>query len=367
MATSLASALNPSFFDASTGMRSPGHLPPIYIYVEDEWDSIFWRQMFAKYEKDYQLSIKVYQSAETCERGKSKVMSDVSEGRLVLSSSVLVCIDADYDLIIDNYHPQYTDIIRTSPFVITTQYYSAENVLIDGDRLKTIFYRLTLCEHTSIDFDKILHETARTYYQSFLLLLLSIIAQQSDETASDLTINKYNNFLSEAQYDESGCLTDEAQEKIKEFENDYNYLKDANPDGYTRLDEELRKLGYDESNCSCMIQGHGWMDYVAIPILQQIAGPIYSAKVAELTAEVGEDVENRGEVIRQKHNHYANQTFIHTGCVKGKWSLLERITQLIKDTDINTNKEVITQIQHKIDCALIASPIMGIIGGLLSR
>ena len=122
--------------------REQNTLIPVKVLVEGEDDIEFWKKVLSKYNK-YNFSIatnKVIDSkgTTTVHNGKDALMKWTSQ----LCENFIICVDADYDLVIDNYH-SYTNILRDNKYIINTAYYSIENVLCHPDNLSKIEKELT--------------------------------------------------------------------------------------------------------------------------------------------------------------------------------------------------------------------------------
>lgn len=86
----------------------------VVVFVEDEIDSVFWRQFFDKYGTDKIYEIKVLRCPNNELCGKDALVKYIQLD--TLGPNKLIAIDADYDYILDNYHP-YTEELRNCKFV----------------------------------------------------------------------------------------------------------------------------------------------------------------------------------------------------------------------------------------------------------
>lgn len=83
-----------------------GHTPskiPVQMYVEGDDDVMFWKEAVKPYQTKYDIKVVTNKAVNPDEgNGKSKLLS--MEG---LCKEKVVAVDADFDLIIDNYSTLY--------------------------------------------------------------------------------------------------------------------------------------------------------------------------------------------------------------------------------------------------------------------
>ena len=149
--------------------REQNTLIPVKVLVEGDDDIEFWKKVLSKYNK-YNFSIatnKVIDSKGTItlHNGKDALMKWTSQ----LCENFIICVDADYDLVIDNYH-SYTNILRDNKYIINTAYYSIENVLCHPDNLSKIEKELTTID-SSFNYLDFLEQLSSSIYDLLLLFV----------------------------------------------------------------------------------------------------------------------------------------------------------------------------------------------------
>lgn len=101
------------------------HLVPVLLFVEGDDDVPLWTEAVKPYRSKYDIRVVTNKAVNpTEENGKTKLLT--MDG---LCSNKLVAVDADYDLLVDNYS-DYTNDVRTGQFVVNTTWYSVENILL---------------------------------------------------------------------------------------------------------------------------------------------------------------------------------------------------------------------------------------------
>lgn len=105
-----------------------GHTPqliPVLLFVEGDDDVPMWTEAVKPYRGKYDIRVVTNKAVNPAEEnGKTKLLK--MDG---LCSNKLVAVDADYDLLVDDYS-DYTNDVRTGQFVVNTTWYSVENILL---------------------------------------------------------------------------------------------------------------------------------------------------------------------------------------------------------------------------------------------
>ena len=105
-----------------------GHTPerPLVIFfVEGNEDVPFWEEAIKPYLDKYDIQVRTNKAVNPNE-GNGKTCLLKMSG---LGKNKVVAVDADFDLLIDDYSA-YTEIVRNNPYVINTTWYSLENILM---------------------------------------------------------------------------------------------------------------------------------------------------------------------------------------------------------------------------------------------
>lgn len=105
-----------------------GHTPhriSVSLFVEGDDDVPLWTEAVKPYQGRYDIRVTTNKMVNPDEgNGKAVLLS--MQG---LGTSKVVAVDADYDLLIDNYSAN-TELVRTGEFVVNTTWYSLENILM---------------------------------------------------------------------------------------------------------------------------------------------------------------------------------------------------------------------------------------------
>ena len=105
-----------------------GHTPEkplVMFYVEGDEDVPFWKEIIKPYLAKYDIQV-CTNKAVNPDEGNGKTFLLKMSG---LGTNKIVAVDADFDLLIDDYS-EYTEMVRNHPYVINTTWYSLENILM---------------------------------------------------------------------------------------------------------------------------------------------------------------------------------------------------------------------------------------------
>lgn len=224
-----------------------GHTPskiPVQMYVEGDDDVMFWKEAVKPYQTKYDIKVVTNKAVNPDEgNGKSKLLS--MEG---LCKEKVVAVDADFDLIIDNYST-YTDMVRNSSFVVNTTWHSVENILLQ----KTDYISL-------VELFSMASWELYTYY------LATVVAKKEPRP-----IKHYGEMLSQFGVQKCAC-----QKNYTKFETAYkaelNNAIESYKEVSAQIKEKLVQLGYNETNIWKVTRGHYLWDMIVKP--QFVAGVV---------------------------------------------------------------------------------------------
>lgn len=217
-----------------------GHTPskvPVQMYVEGDDDVMFWKEAVKPYQTKYDIKV-VTNKAVNPDKGNGKSVLLSMEG---LCKEKVVAVDADFDLIVDKYST-YTDMVRNSPFVVNTTWYSVENILLQ----KTDY--ISLVEDFSLASCALY-----TYY------LATVIAKEKLHP-----IRGYGEMIT--QFGVQKCAD---QKDFSEFEKTYrkelNGAIESCKEASAQIEKKLNLLGYKKCDIWKVTRGHYLWDMIVKP------------------------------------------------------------------------------------------------------
>ena len=273
MAGLISTYIDDRYIKTAGLFRSPRAKPYLYVYVESEEDVLFWRVFWDRYETYYYIIISPVQipnrtdDTECAICGKDYSISLAMKGQLTLNSSSFICVDADYDWFIDDYHA-YTEFLRNNKFIITTYWYSIENIQCHPINLHRYFFDLTFASECKYDFKKVMGNASELYSELFLICLVSLskkdnqykLVHGDDSFANDLKNIKYNN----------SEVVQETIDFVHEKEKRLQPYKRENIALYSEIRDKLTARGFTPDNYYLIMQGHA----IAEGVVRHLFGDI---------------------------------------------------------------------------------------------
>ena len=122
--------LDNSYFEAANALRPRQQRRRIVAYVESYDDIYFWRTVFSRFENDTRYFEVMLPSHRKLARGKKSVLMNIVKGTkatgrrdsgneataaeqgTVLGPSMIACVDADYDYLMQGATPQSKCVIE---------------------------------------------------------------------------------------------------------------------------------------------------------------------------------------------------------------------------------------------------------------
>lgn len=266
-----------------------GHTPlrvPVQMYVEGDDDVMFWKEAVKPYQTKYDIKV-VTNKAVNPDKGNGKSILLSMEG---LCKEKVVAVDADFDLIVDQYST-YTDMVRNNPFVVNTTWYSVENILLQ----KT-------------DYISLVEQFSCASWDLYAYYLATVVAKEEPRP-----IKHYGEMIS--QFGVQECAN---KNSFTKFETAYRAkLKNAlasHKEASAQIKEKLALLGYDQCNIWEVTCGHYLWDMIVKPqIVNGIKKKICQGIKEQ--REVGEVV-NKVQVMKdmgitQSVKDYVNHNFYY--------------------------------------------------------
>jgi hypothetical protein len=256
MSTLLEHASEPYIAGMSYFTPTPER-PYVIALVEGSQDCTFWKGVFAKYEAKYQVRVKTNHDANPeGSDGKGNVLGSVTP-----SKGNPLCVDADYDLLIDNYS-LYTEEVRSNPFVFNTIYYSLENILLQYGHVEKVMSGLQLDRDSLIKFEEFMRAYSLAIYNclvDYLVGIQDIIDSRKDRKQLHGLRNEFHKEINGI-----NVLISNFQSVCPAYQ--ASYVVHSSKEMYDEIKRRLEDLGIHPDDCFKVIRGHYLMNFTA-PIL----------------------------------------------------------------------------------------------------
>ena len=265
----------------------------VVVFVEDEIDSVFWRQFFDKYGTDKIYEIKVLRCPNNELCGKDALVKYIQLD--TLGPNKLIAIDADYDYILDNYHP-YTEELRNCKFVVHTyDTYAIENCKITAKLLKESIYLTSFCEYITEDIETMIKEVSQLYFTLFVLHLFS--TNKKDRVYKQAKFKSDLHKLSFKRDKISSTTKEHISNRVKEYD---NYIQ-INQEDYESFLSYINSLGINENNCWQYFNGHDAFEEIGIKIATNLSC-YYRGKYFEWLSAKVSNIKQRENLLKKFDN-----------------------------------------------------------------
>ena len=266
------------YIEAANRLRPTKARHRVIAYVESYDDVLFWRSVLDEFETD-KIGFEVMLPSRTnLGKGKKYVLSNVL-GDKVLGESLIACVDADYDYLMQGVTPISREIIN-NPFVFHTYVYAIENYQCYARGLHEVCVMTTLNDHELVDLEAFMEEYSRIIWPLFVW---------------NVWVYKYNCYSRFTLMDFGGLVTlrdvnpfnpARTLEQLRHTVNrKINWMQQHFPEGkktYKPLRDQLLALGLKPETTYLYMQGHTLMEGVVMPLLTPICTHLRKEREAEI-------------------------------------------------------------------------------------
>jgi hypothetical protein len=235
----------------------------IAVRIESKNDIDFWDFTFKNALPS--LRPEFYPQSLSGTKGKSCVMllKEFADKELVL------CVDSDYDYLLQNVDFQY-------PFVFQTHTYSIENYWSFADGLKNTVENATYTEGSSnFDFNAFFEKFSQIIYN---WLVYSLYSEKIND--GQLTSKKCGESIGLNKDLPINETLVELKLELKKREKSFEFYK--NQSDFKAFKKQLPALGLNKNNAYLFVRGHDLFDRVTLPLIKKIGEEITKEKFESL-------------------------------------------------------------------------------------
>lgn len=337
MATDIRDCLNSDYIYSGNKFRKK---PVIWVYVEDEIDRVFWDSFLHPFamQRNCKFNISIVREHEKTLTGKTSVLSYKNPEDL--GPYMWICIDSDLDEVLDNFS-KFSKVIKENKYIITTWWYSVENLKCFPDLLRADVIKASFVEECTIDFAEIFGDISKIYKDIFLLLL--VMKANNDNS---FRLKDFCRCLSFVKFTSDGLDKSFVEEKVKKWIDANKNLLGKYEAQFDAWICKLAAMGFTEYNYYQLYNGHGLYKHIAKPLVLFFTRKYRTNKLTAIAN--GSDSEKRKMELIAK---YYNDTFTSRQS-DGLKSLSSRIEQLITDNTPDYNCSASVKIREQIENAL---------------
>ena len=293
--TTLKDNLSSDWMKAMSALLPKNAAQRVLVYVEDEEDIAFWRNVLNPYETNkVQFDIQLT-SKTALVKGNDVVL------KMKTGTHLIGCVDSDYDYLLQSTTPQ-SKRINEDEFIFQTYTYSIENLLCFEGSLHQLCVQATKQDNKRIDLAQLLVLYSNITYNLFLWSVYFGLEKNTvDFTITDFcdTVKILDKvIIAEQGKTALNGLTERVRNKKQELEKKHPTLIPK----VKKLAEQLELLGVNANNTYLFMQGHTVKDNVVLMFLKPLC--------RELIKERENEIKNNAKTAIEHANqfgHYKNQ------------------------------------------------------------
>jgi len=298
MAKRLAENITSAYFEAANRLKSKTARRRIVAYVESYDDIFFWRAALSRYEDGTRYFEVMLPSHARLERGKKSALMSLIYDKV--GTSMIACVDADYDYVMQGATPVSRQILG-SPYVLHTYAYAIENYQCYAPSLHNTCVMATLNDHAIFDFEEYL----RMYSEAVFPLFVWSVWHYRRGYYRSFTITDFNKAIDIGGFSLNnpamsiGNVINKVKKKIGWMQRHYPHAKKS----YAALRRELLALGITPQTAYMYIHGHHLFNKVVQPIMNKVCGRLIQERESEIRRQAKHNTQMRNEL-----SCYSNST-----------------------------------------------------------
>lgn len=274
MSSPIKDKITSDFFESKNKLH-PKDGDIVRVFVESEEDISFWKYAFSF----FNIKTKISPFSQNLKRGKSIVLEQVNK----VGKYLLLCVDSDYDYILQNATTK-SSIINNNPYIFQTYTYSIENYFCYVNAFRQIIAEATQNDDEVIDFVVFFENYSNLIFELFCysihyrrlylidneLFIREIEAQKRLLNDVDLKqwinenrpieIFKINNFLNAIQLPQNLNLANNGHEILAIIQNkiavQLNNLPQITNENLNKIKSELTNLNTLPTQIYLFVKGH---------------------------------------------------------------------------------------------------------------
>ncbi|MDE5784222.1 MAG: DUF4435 domain-containing protein [Prevotella sp.] len=300
MSYRLKDNINSRYFEAANALKGKTARQRIVAYVESYDDIYFWRTVLNRFEDEQRYFEVMLPSKGHLSRGKKSVLmnflkenADTDDNKNKLGPSMIACVDADYDFLVQGVTPQSRMVIN-SPYVFHTYVYAIENFQCYAPSLHDVCVAVTLNDHRIIDFNDYFQRYSEA---CFPLFVWSVWAYRTGNhgrfSLSDFNrVTALGGFTIQDPDASIANIRRKVQAKVRELQRIFPDNKNA----YLKVRDDIKALGVTPQTTYLYMQGHHIFDGIVAPILTKVCNQLRQERESEIYHSQAHKTQKRNEL-----------------------------------------------------------------------
>ena len=301
MSTRLTSHLTSDYVNAANRLRSKSARHRIVAYVESYDDVYFWRAVLSQFENEHRYFEVMLPSHKSLAKGKKTALMNIiasPHNTATLGDSMIACVDADYDYLIQGCTPM-SKMVIDNPYVFHTYAYAIENMQCYAPSLHNICVAVTLNDHLSFDFVGFMQQYSDAIFPLFVWNIW--FYRHNDHS---FTISDFNQIISTGNFRENQTeqllanVRRKVAVRVRQFQRQFPDAKDE----WVALKEEIKRLGVAPRDTYLYIQGHHLYDSLVMPMLKHFCDRLVQLRENEISRMATHTVQKNNELAGYSHS-----------------------------------------------------------------
>lgn len=291
MAKRLTENISSAYFEAANRLRSKSARRRIVAYVESYDDVFFWRTALSRHEDETRYFEVMLPSRAKLERGKKSALMSLIPDKV--GRSMIACVDADYDYIMQGATPTSRQILD-SPYVLHTYAYAIENYQCYAPFLHDTCVMVTLNDHAVFDFK----EFMRLYSEAVFPLFVWSVWHYRRGIYKDFTITDFNKIIDIGGFNLNAPqvaidnVRNKVRKKVNLLQRHFPHAKES----YLALKRELIKLGVTPQTTYMYIHGHHLFNKIVQPVVTKVCSRLIQERENEIRRQAKHGTQMRNEL-----------------------------------------------------------------------
>lgn len=260
------------------------------LYIEDSSDLWFWESFIEKYYPNkYNISTLV-------NRGKRSLEPHYHEAKY----EAIIAVDSDFDYLISN--TQYSDTIRSNPYLLHTYAYNKESALLEKNNINSFFSSMKYTIPHNIDFSIFINKLSDIIFNGLVLFVYfsnnhsHILDEKSFHKCFHLTKKKIIKTDSSGNPQINFDILIEIPQNFENFFSPYSISVEEKE----QARENLLMLGVNPENAYRFINGHRLEELVLV-FQKQLTDSLFSLETKLIKKDFkGKQIAERLDQIRKE-------------------------------------------------------------------
>lgn len=296
MARRLQQNLNSDFIAAANRLGSRSRQHVIVAYVESYDDVFFWNNLLQRLATPRLRFEVMLPSRTSLSKGKKTVLSNALGERL--GSSMIACVDADYDWLLQGATEMSREVCE-NPYVFHTYAYAIENLQCYAPTLQGVCVSATLNANRIFPFEAFLKDFSETVWPLFCW---NVWAYRYGKHKHFTMLDFYHTVVLE------NINLYHPEQAIKNIRNRVNAkiarLHKQFPEGRTTFKpfvDSLLRLGLTPQTTYLYMRGHDLFDGIVSPILSAVCESLRREREREIRRLANHETQMQNELSAYRH------------------------------------------------------------------